>query len=62
MCFPSSNTRPSGHQGVGQQLSKDNPNCSRLAEHALILGSRKPISSNSTVFGQAREPTDSTVQ
>ena len=48
LCFsPSGNPGTSGHQAVGPRLSKNDFDCTRVAEHALVLGSDQHVSANS---------------
>ena len=37
-------TQPSDLKGDGSGLSQNDPNCSRLTQHALVLGSGQPFS------------------
>ena len=47
LCLPSSlPTQPSNLQGGGSRLSQNDSDCSRMAQHALVLGPGQSISSH----------------
>ena len=48
LCLSSGgNSGTCGHQTVGPDVSQNDPNCSRMAQHAMVLGPGKHVSSNS---------------
>ena len=55
LCLPSSlPAQPSNLQGDGSRLSQDDCDCSRVAQHALVLGPDQPISSDSIQASSAK--------
>ena len=51
-----------GHQTVGPRMSPNHPDCSGMAQHAMILGPSQHVSSNSPFTSQIGEFDNSTVQ
>ena len=63
LCLSSSIFPRSGClQGGRPRLPTDDPDCPRMAEHALVLGSGQPIGSSTTVATTGGEPTEATLQ
>ena len=55
-------SQPSGFQGGGSGLSQNDSSCSRVAQHALVLGPSQPFSSDPLSTASARGSGDSAVQ
>ena len=55
-------TQPSDLNGSGSGLSHNDPNCPRVAQHALVLGSGQPFSSDSIRAPSSMRSGDTTVQ
>ena len=54
---------PPGNLKVeGSGLSQNDPHCSRMAKHALVLGPSEPVSSDSLQTSSGTRPGDSTLQ
>ena len=63
VCLPSClSSQPGDLQSGGSGLSKDDSHCSRLAQHALVLGSGQPVSADSVQSPSAKGSGDSTIQ
>ena len=63
VCLPSdSSPRSSGHKVVGPRLSAAHLDCTRMAQHAMVLGSGQSISSSTSLSATGGELVDSTVQ
>ena len=63
VCLPSSLSAPPGNYQIeGSGLPQDDSHCSRLAEHALVLGSGRPISSDSLQSASDKGPRDTALQ
>ena len=56
------NPGTSGHQAYGPRLSTNHPDCTGMAQHALVLGPSQHVSSDSPCTSQSREVVNSTVQ
>ena len=57
---PCGNPGQGSDQGIRPQLSSVDPDCTGMAQHALVLGSGQPLGSSSTVplqDGQSANPT-----
>ena len=59
---PDSPSRSSGHKVVGPRLSSTHLDCTRMAQHAMVLGSDQSVSSSSPLTSTGGELVDSTVQ
>ena len=53
---------PSNLKVEGSGLSQNDPHCSRMAKHALVLGSSEPVGSDSLQATSDKRPGDSTLQ
>ena len=60
--FSSLPTQPSDLKGSGSGLSQKDPNWPRVAQHALVLGSGKPFSSDSIQAPSSARSSDTTLQ
>ena len=47
--FSGSNSGTGGHQTVGPRMSQNHPDCTGIAQHAMVLGPGQHVSSNSPV-------------
>ena len=54
--------RPGPLQGGRPGLLTDDPDCPRMAKHALVLGSGQPVGSSTTVAATTEKPVDATLQ
>ena len=55
-------SQPSGFQDGGSGLSQNDPRCSGVAQHALVVGPGKSLSSGSLSTSTSKGPSDSTFQ
>ena len=55
-------TQPSDLKGDGSGLSQNDPNCPRVAQHALVLGSGQPFSSDSIRAPPSKRSGDTALQ
>ena len=63
LCFSSGlSAQPSGFKGDGSRLSQDDPNCPRVAQHALVLGSGQPFSSDPIQAPASKGSSDTALQ
>ena len=63
LCLSSrSNSGTGGHQTVGPRMSPNHPDCTRMAQHGMVLGPSQHVSSNSPLTSQGGEFANSTVQ
>ena len=56
------NSRTGGHQAVGPRMLLTPSDCTRMAQHALVLGPSQNVSSDSPCSSHCGKFTDSTVQ
>ena len=59
---PGLSDSPGNFQVKGSGLSQNDPNCPRVAKHALVLGPSEPIRSDSLPAASDKRPGDSTLQ
>ena len=63
LCFSSGgNPRSSGHQITPSRVPQNDSNCSRVAQHALVLGSDQHVGSDSYSSSKGGEPVNPTLQ
>ena len=63
ICLPtSSHLGQSGGETTGLPVSENNSDCSRVAQHALVLGSSGHVQPNPTEPAQSAQPTHSAIQ
>ena len=63
LCLPSSlSAQPSNLQDDGSRLSQNDSDCSRVAQHALVLGPGQSISSDPLLAPTAKVSSDTTLQ
>ena len=55
-------TQPNGLKGDGSGLSQNDPNCPRVAQHALVLGSSQPFSSGAIQAPSSKRSGDTAFQ
>ena len=55
-------TQPSDLKGNGSGLSQNDPNCHRVAQQALVLGSSQPVSSDSIQAPSSKRSGDTALQ
>ena len=55
-------TQPSDLKGDGSGLSQNDPNCPRVAQHALVLGFGQPFSSDSIPAPSSKRSGDTAIQ
>ena len=55
-------TQPGGLQGDGPRLSQNDLNCTRLAQHALVLGPSQPVGADSLGSTSTVRSGDTTIQ
>ena len=60
--FPGLSTQPSNLQGDGSGLSQNDSDCSRVAQHALVLGPGQSVGSDSLQASAAKGSGDATFQ
>ena len=58
----SSHLGQSGGKVTGLPMQQDHPDCSRVAQHALVLGSSDNVQSDPPMSAQPTQPGDSTIQ
>ena len=58
----SSHLGQSGGEADGQPLQQNDSDCSRVAQHALVLGSGDHVEPDSSLPAQPAQPSDSTIQ
>ena len=63
LCFSSGGSpREGGLQVDGSWFPQSHSHCSRVAQHAMVLGSGQHVSTDSPKSAESREPLDSTLQ
>ena len=63
LCFsPGGSPREGGLQVDGSRIPQSHSHCTRVAQHAMVLGSGQHVSTDSPKFAESREPIDSTLQ
>ena len=63
ICLPtSSHIRQSVGEVAGHPMPKDNPDCPRVAKHALVLGLGSHVKSSSSESAKSAQSTDTTLQ
>ena len=63
LCFsPGGSPREGGLQADGSRITQSHSHCSRVAQHAMVLGSGQHVSTDSPKSAESREPIDSTLQ
>ena len=63
LCFsPGGSSGEGGLQVDGSRIQKSHSHCTRVAQHAMVLGSGQYVNTNSPKSAESREPIDSTLQ
>ena len=63
LCFsPGGSPREGGLQVDGSRIQQGHSHCTRVAQHAMVLGSGQHVSTDSPKSTKSREPIDSTLQ
>ena len=63
LCFsPGGSPREGGLQVDGSRIQQGHSHCTRVAQHAMVLGSGQHVSTDSPKSTESREPIDSTLQ
>ena len=63
LCFsPGGSPREGGLQVDGSMIQQGHSHCTRVAQHAMVLGSGQHVSTDSPKSTESREPIDSTLQ
>ena len=63
LCFsPGGSPRKGGLQVDGSRIPQSHSHCTRVAQHAMVLGSGQHVSTDSPKSAESREPIDSTLQ
>ena len=62
ICLPSSHLGQSGGEVAGLPMQQNDPDCTGMAQHALVLGSSGNVQSDPTVSAQHTKPSVSAIQ
>ena len=63
LCFsPGGSPREGGLQVDGSRIPQSHSHCTRVAQHAMVLGSGQHVGTDSPKSAESREPIDSTLQ
>ena len=63
LCFsPGGSSGEGGLQVDGSRIPKSHSHCTRVAQHAMVLGSGQHVNTDSPKSAESREPIDSTLQ